>query len=78
MVRTDAAASNPQNRLKNALNAPSMGTPDKVPVGAHVNHANQVAIVGAGPAGLLLGQLLHGNGIDNVILERQTAEYVLN
>ena len=37
----------------------------------------QVAIVGAGPAGLLLGQLLHRHGIDNVILERQTGEYVL-
>jgi p-hydroxybenzoate 3-monooxygenase len=37
----------------------------------------QVAIIGAGPAGLLLGQLLHRNGIDNIILERQTADYVL-
>jgi len=37
----------------------------------------KVAIIGAGPAGLLLGQLLHASGIDNVILERQTAEYVL-
>ena len=37
----------------------------------------QVAIVGAGPAGLLLGQLLHKAGIDNVILERQTGDYVL-
>ena len=37
----------------------------------------QVAIVGAGPAGLLLGQLLHRAGIDNVIVERQSAEYVL-
>ena len=37
----------------------------------------QVAIVGAGPAGLLLGQLLHQAGIDNVILERQSADYVL-
>ena len=37
----------------------------------------KVAIIGAGPAGLLLGQLLHGHGIDNVILERQTGEYVL-
>ena len=37
----------------------------------------QVAIIGAGPAGLLLGQLLHKAGIDNVILERQTAEHVL-
>jgi p-hydroxybenzoate 3-monooxygenase len=37
----------------------------------------KVAIIGAGPAGLLLGQLLHRYGIDNVILERQTSEYVL-
>lgn len=37
----------------------------------------QVAIIGAGPAGLLLGQLLHKSGIDNVIVERQTGEYVL-
>jgi p-hydroxybenzoate 3-monooxygenase len=37
----------------------------------------QVAIIGAGPAGLLLGQLLHKHGIDNVILERQTGDYVL-
>ena len=37
----------------------------------------KVAIIGAGPAGLLLGQLLHLYGIDNVILERQTPEYVL-
>jgi p-hydroxybenzoate 3-monooxygenase len=37
----------------------------------------KVAIIGAGPAGLLLGQLLHRSGIDNVILERQTPEYVL-
>ena len=38
----------------------------------------QVAIIGAGPAGLLLGQILHRNGIDNVILERHTAEHVLS
>jgi p-hydroxybenzoate 3-monooxygenase len=37
----------------------------------------QVAIVGAGPSGLLLGQLLARHGIDNVILERQSAEHVL-
>jgi p-hydroxybenzoate 3-monooxygenase len=37
----------------------------------------QVAIIGAGPAGLLLGQLLHKAGIDNVIVERQTGDYVL-
>jgi len=38
----------------------------------------QVAIVGAGPSGLLLGQLLHKAGIDNVIVERQSGEYVLS
>ena len=37
----------------------------------------QVAIIGAGPSGLLLGQLLHRAGIDAVILERQSAAYVL-
>jgi p-hydroxybenzoate 3-monooxygenase len=37
----------------------------------------QVAIIGAGPSGLLLGQLLHKHGIDNVILERHTSQYVL-
>ncbi len=37
----------------------------------------KVAIIGAGPAGLLLGQLLHTCGIDNIVLERQTPEYVL-
>ncbi|MBI2309116.1 MAG: 4-hydroxybenzoate 3-monooxygenase [Rhodocyclales bacterium] len=38
----------------------------------------QVAIIGAGPSGLLLGQLLHKAGIDAVILERQTGDYVLS
>ncbi|GAB3677211.1 4-hydroxybenzoate 3-monooxygenase [Salinisphaera aquimarina] len=37
----------------------------------------QVAIIGAGPSGLLLGQLLARSGIDNVILERRSGEYVL-
>ena len=37
----------------------------------------QVAIVGAGPAGLLLGALLHRAGIDNVVLEQRSADYVL-
>ncbi|OLF15443.1 4-hydroxybenzoate 3-monooxygenase [Actinophytocola xanthii] len=36
----------------------------------------QVAIVGAGPAGLLLAHLLHLRGIDTVVLERQSREYV--
>jgi p-hydroxybenzoate 3-monooxygenase len=36
----------------------------------------QVAIVGAGPAGLLLGQLLHKEGIDTLLIERRSAEHV--
>jgi p-hydroxybenzoate 3-monooxygenase len=38
----------------------------------------QVAIIGAGPSGLLLGQLLHKAGIDAIILERQSGDYVLS
>jgi p-hydroxybenzoate 3-monooxygenase len=37
----------------------------------------QVAIIGAGPSGLLLGQLLAKQGIDNIIIERVSGEYVL-
>ncbi|WP_299920772.1 4-hydroxybenzoate 3-monooxygenase [uncultured Pelagimonas sp.] len=37
----------------------------------------QVAIIGGGPSGLLLGQLLHKQGIDAVVLERKTRDYVL-
>jgi p-hydroxybenzoate 3-monooxygenase len=37
----------------------------------------QVAIIGSGPSGLLLGQLLHKAGIANIIVERQSADYVL-
>jgi p-hydroxybenzoate 3-monooxygenase len=37
----------------------------------------QVAIIGGGPSGLLLSQLLHLEGIDTVVLERQTRDYVL-
>ena len=38
----------------------------------------QVCIIGAGPAGLLLGAMLHKAGIDNTIVERQSGEYVLS
>ncbi|MDB5846889.1 MAG: 4-hydroxybenzoate 3-monooxygenase [Rhodoferax sp.] len=37
----------------------------------------QVAIIGAGPSGLLLGQLLNKAGIDAVVIERQSPDYVL-
>ena len=37
----------------------------------------QVGIIGGGPSGLLLSQLLHLQGIDNIVLERQSRDYVL-
>ncbi|HEV7346611.1 MAG TPA: 4-hydroxybenzoate 3-monooxygenase [Devosia sp.] len=37
----------------------------------------QVVIVGAGPAGLMLGRLLELAGVDAIILERKSADYVL-
>ena len=37
----------------------------------------QVAIIGGGPAGLLLSHMLHRNGIDSIVLERQSRAYVL-
>src|SRR5580658_7639462 len=38
----------------------------------------QVGIVGGGPSGLLLAQLLHLNGIDSVVLESRSEEYVID
>ena len=38
----------------------------------------QVAIIGGGPAGLLLSRLLHLNGVDNVVLERRSCAHVLD
>ena len=37
----------------------------------------QVVIIGSGPAGLLLGQLLHKSGIGTIILEQKSKDYVL-
>ena len=39
-------------------------------------HSTQVAIIGAGPSGLLLSQLLAGEGIDSVVVERESREHV--
>jgi p-hydroxybenzoate 3-monooxygenase len=36
----------------------------------------QVAIIGAGPAGLMLGHLLHNAGIDAIIIENRSREYI--
>jgi p-hydroxybenzoate 3-monooxygenase len=38
----------------------------------------QVGIVGAGPAGLMLGHLLHLNGIDSIVIENRSREYVID
>lgn len=38
----------------------------------------QVAIIGAGPSGLLLGRLLEQQGIDNIIIEAKSPDYVLS
>jgi p-hydroxybenzoate 3-monooxygenase len=37
----------------------------------------QVGIVGAGPAGLMLGRLLHLEGVDSVIIENRSEDYVI-
>jgi len=36
----------------------------------------QIGIIGAGPSGLLLSHLLHQQGIENIVLERQSREHV--
>ena len=43
-----------------------------------MSERTQVAIIGGGPSGLLLSQLLHRCGIDTVVLERRTKGYVLS
>ena len=50
---------------------------DPQPTGKQTAMQTKVAIIGAGPSGLLLGQLLQNAGIDNVILEQRSPEYVL-
>ena len=44
---------------------------------APASRRTQVAIIGAGPAGLLLGHLLWRAGVEAVIVEQRSAEYVL-
>ena len=38
----------------------------------------QVAIIGGGPAGLLLSEILHRHGVESVVLEKQSRNYVLS
>lgn len=42
-----------------------------------MRHRTAVAIIGSGPAGLMLGQLLTRAGIDNIIIDRVSEEYIL-
>ena len=42
-----------------------------------MNMKTKVGIIGGGPSGLLLGQLLDLKGIDNIVLEKHSREYVL-
>jgi len=44
-------------------------------ISSHI-HRTQVAIIGAGPAGLMLGALLSRSGIDSIIFERHSQSYV--
>ncbi|HZF14315.1 MAG TPA: 4-hydroxybenzoate 3-monooxygenase [Steroidobacteraceae bacterium] len=41
-----------------------------------MNESTQVGIVGAGPSGLLLSQLLSQSGVDNIVVEQRSREYV--
>jgi p-hydroxybenzoate 3-monooxygenase len=50
--------------------------PDPTPSLPMIRKRTQVGIVGAGPAGLLLGHLLHRLGVDSVILESKNRAYV--
>src|ERR1700691_1013465 len=50
---------------------------DDINCGRSVNMRTQVVIVGSGPSGLLLGQLLAKGGIETLILEQKSREYVL-
>ncbi|MGN6549489.1 MAG: 4-hydroxybenzoate 3-monooxygenase [Pararhizobium sp.] len=43
-----------------------------------VTHRTQVAIIGSGPSGLVLGQLLSRAGIDNIIIDRASEEHILS
>jgi len=42
------------------------------------DHRTAVGIVGAGPAGLLLGHLLHAAGIDSVTVEIRSEQHVID
>lgn len=56
--------------------APSLGTTDTLTSGREADIRTQVAIIGAGPAGMFLAYLLRQAGLDVVVLERRDRDYV--
>jgi p-hydroxybenzoate 3-monooxygenase len=54
------------------------GRSDSTPHPQETTMKTSVCIIGGGPSGLMLSQLLHLKGIDNIVLERQSREYVLS
>jgi p-hydroxybenzoate 3-monooxygenase len=42
------------------------------------SYRTQVAIIGSGPSGLLLGQLLTNAGIENIIIDRSSKDHILS
>src|SRR5271167_1306926 len=50
---------------------------DDLNSGGSINMRTQVVIIGSGPSGLLLGQLLAKAGIETIILEQKSKDYVL-
>src|SRR3989338_4787843 len=68
-----------QRRIQSTKNAEEATKPHQHPAPPRtITMKTQVAIIGAGPSGLLLGQLLLKAGIDNIIIERQSPDYVLS
>ena len=63
--------------LPNQAPGPEYGRGTQVRQLASSPMRTQVGIIGGGPAGLLLSQILHRNGVESVVLERRSREYVL-
>ena len=61
-------------RAKNLLKYAKILEPEEIREGRMAR--TQVVVVGGGPSGLLLSQLLHKHGIESVVLERHSREYV--
>ncbi|MBI5111815.1 MAG: 4-hydroxybenzoate 3-monooxygenase [Rhodovulum sp.] len=58
--------------------APAAPRPSRRHTGAVVRRRTRVAVIGGGPAGLLLSHMLHLGGVDSIVVERQTKAHVLS